>query len=502
VTSARWPRHPLLYEINTRVWLRELSARAGRPLTLAEVPAEEIDTLAGRGFDAVWLMGVWTTGPGPRSVARRPELRAEWERALPDVTEEDIVGSPYAVTAYDVSPRLGGQDALAALRARLAAKGLRLFLDFVANHTALDHPRTLAQPEAFVRGTAEDLRREPTAFFRTAAGEVLAHGRDPLFPPWIDTAQVHYGARAGRDFMRETLLTIAEQCDGVRCDMAMLLLPEVLERTWGARLGAGWVRESFWSEAIPEVLDRHPGFRFLAEVYWGLEERLQGEGFHFTYDKTLYDRLRAGDTPGVRSHLAAPPRFQERCCRFVENHDERRAVTAFGLQESLSAAAVTLCAPGMRLLHEGQLEGRAVRLPVQLARRPAEPVDETVRSFYERLLGLLGQPTLKDGRAEPLTVRRAGPEDATAEELIALAWRDRPGAPRFVVVVNLGAGRAYGRLPLAAEDVSPAPRWTLRDLSDGESYLRETAELIDPGLFVALDGRRSHLFELSPATTT
>src|SRR6185436_1908171 len=115
----------------------------------------------------------------------------------------------------------------------------------------------------------------------------------------------------GRDFKRETLLAIAEQCDGVRCDMAMLLLPDVMEKTWGSRLGPDWIRTSFWREAIPEVLGRQTGFRFLAEVYWDLEERLHGEGFHFTYDKTLYDRLRAGDAAGVRARLAAPASFQD-----------------------------------------------------------------------------------------------------------------------------------------------------------------------------------------------
>ena len=119
---------------------------------------------------------------------------------------------------------------------------------------------------------------------------------------------------------------IADRCDGVRCDMAMLLLPEVIARTWGGRSqpadGAAPVEAPFWPEAIAAVQTRRPDFLFLAEVYWDLEWELQQEGFDYTYDKRLYDRLRAGDAAGVRAHLSAGLDFQRRCARFLENHDE------------------------------------------------------------------------------------------------------------------------------------------------------------------------------------
>src|SRR6186997_2091213 len=107
--AIRWPRYPLVYEINTRVWLRELSARHGRTVTLATVPAQELAPLAALGFDAAWLMGVWTTGPEPVWVARNDAvMRAEYARALPDVTDDDIIGSPYAISRYEVADEIGG----------------------------------------------------------------------------------------------------------------------------------------------------------------------------------------------------------------------------------------------------------------------------------------------------------------------------------------------------------------------------------------------------------
>ena len=495
--AAGWPRHPVVYEINTRVWVRELSAEAGRRLTLDTIPIEEIEAIATRGFDAVWLMGVWTTGLAAIQLARADDrLRADYRRALPDLTNGDVIGSPYAVSRYQASADLGGPAALASVRAHLASYGLRLILDFVPNHTATDHGLLTESPQAYVRGTEDDIAYHPEAFYRTRGGMIFAHGRDPSFPPWRDTAQIDFGHRAGRAAMLAQLQTVAMQCDGVRCDMAMLVLPEVIERTWADRLGADWIRESFWLEAIPAVRSRHPGFLFLAEAYWGLEWTLQQQGFDFTYDKTLYDRLLAGDAPGVRAHLAADPAFSLRCARFLENHDEPRAAAAFGVPDVFGPALVTSLASGMRLLHEGQLEGRRLRLPVQLGRRPQESLDESVRAFYARLLAVLGEPVLHEGTFVPLEVRPAGEGDRSYDSLVAFAWReaDEEGAPRLVVVVNLSREPAWARIPLAAAGFVPGAAYRLLDRLDGAAYPRPGEELCGPGLLVALRPRQSHLF--------
>ena len=132
--------------------------------------------------------------------------------------------------------RLGGPDGLAAARAALAERGLGLILDFVPNHVAPDHPWTRAHPEYFVRGSDEDLERDPASFVR-ADGGVLANGRDPYFPAWPDVVQLNAFSPELRAAATETLGAIAAQCDGVRCDMAMLMMNDVFERTWGDRAG-------------------------------------------------------------------------------------------------------------------------------------------------------------------------------------------------------------------------------------------------------------------------
>ena len=495
--SVRWPRYPLVYEINTRVWLNDLSVRHGRKVTLATVPAEELAPIGRLGFDAVWLMGVWTTGPDPTWIARNDgPLRAEYARALPDVTEEDVIGSPYAISRYEVADEIGGPGGLQVIRARLASQGVRVILDVVPNHTARDHRLVRESPDAYIRGDTEDLARDPRSFFRTRHGAIIAHGRDPYFPAWTDTAQVNFASREGRDAMRDTLLRIAGQCDGLRCDMAMLVLPDVFARTWEGRLGPAPILDSFWREAIPAVIARHPRFLFLAEAYWGLEDRLHEDGFHFSYDKELYDLLRNRDAAGVRHHLRRPAAFQDRSARFVENHDEARAVTAFG-RMTRAAAVTTFCAPGLRLFHEGQLQGRRVRIPVQLGRRPDEPVDGDLVDFYARLLAVLQQPLFKEGAFRAVDVRQAGPADHTNDAMVAATWRSpRDPVPRtFLVVSNLAGAKGYARIPL--DGFRAGQPYRVLDHVDGRAYERDGGELPDPGLFVALEAYQPHGLEIT-----
>src|SRR5262245_27457681 len=269
-------------------------------------------------------MGVWQRSPAGLAIALQNDGNlADFRRALPDCTKEDTDGSPYCVRRYDPAARFGGRAGLAGARLELAQRGIRLLLDFVPNHVAPDHPWATEHPEYFVAGSAEDLRRHPEAFL--GVGEhVFARGRDPYFPPWGDVLQLDAFSGPLRQAALETLAGIAAQADGVRCDMAMLLLNDVFARTWGARVGPPPATE-YWAPIIAAVKERHPHFRFIAEAYWNLEGALLAQGFDYCYDKVLYDRLVHGGAGGVREHLHAEPAYQSHLLRFIENHDEPRA---------------------------------------------------------------------------------------------------------------------------------------------------------------------------------
>ena len=187
------------------------------------------------------------------------------------------------------------------------------------NHVAPDHPWVTSNPELFVRGDEHDIHADPAGWL-AAAGQVLAHGRDPYFPPWPDVVQLNAFSPAMRAATADTLAGIADQCDGIRCDMAMLMINQVFAKTWGSRAGHEPAQE-FWPAVIGELRARHPDTVLVAEAYWDLEWELQNQGFGFCYDKRLYDRIIGQDAFAVRDHLHADLSYQSRLVRFLENHE-------------------------------------------------------------------------------------------------------------------------------------------------------------------------------------
>jgi glycosidase len=489
-------RYSSLYQINTRVWLTELSQNLGRPATLDDIPDTELDALAARGFDWIWLLSVWQTGPEAQGVSRsNPEWRREFHETLSDLRDEDIPGSGFAITGYTVHANLGGDAALARVRERLNRRGLKLMLDFVPNHMGLGHPWVETNPEHFVFGTELDLARAPQNYTwvkRNAGDLLLAYGRDPYFAGWPDTLQLNYANPATQEAMIVELLKIAGQCDGVRCDMAMLVLPEVFERTWGQRAPL------FWPQATQRVRDRVPGFTFMAEVYWDLEWTLQQQGFNYAYDKRLYDRLRESRRAGTRSvreHFHAGLSYQDKLARFLENHDERRAAATFPPDIHKAAAVITFLSPGLRFFHQGQFEGRRIRISPHLGRGPSEPVDQDLSDFYNRLLTILRQPAFRDGQWQLLECAPGWDGNESHDSFLVFAWR-ASHCDRFVVAVNYAPsqGQCHVHLPFAGLG---GRKWRLQDQLSGANYDWNGDDLQGRGLFLDMAAWQACIFSVS-----
>ncbi|MGH7184610.1 MAG: alpha-amylase family glycosyl hydrolase, partial [Nitrospiraceae bacterium] len=436
---------------------------------------------------------VWQTGPAGQRVSRsNHEWRREFEETLPDLREDDIAGSGFAITGYTVHSDLGGDAALARLRERLRKRGLKLLLDFVPNHTGLDHPWVEDHPEYYVAGSELDLARAPQNYTwaRRKGGDLLlAYGRDPYFSSWPDTLQLNYGNPATQKAMIGELIKIVGQCDGVRCDMAMLVLPDVFERTWGMHA------QLFWPNATKRVREQSPGFCFMAEVYWDLEWTLQQQGFDYTYDKRLYDRLREDHARPVRDHLRAELNYQKKMARFLENHDEPRAAATFSPDVHEAAAVVTFLSPGLRFFHQGQFEGRRKRISPHLVRGPEEGTDDRLHQFYERLLAVLRQPVVRDGQWQLLECLPAWEGNGTSEGFIASSWQTRDGQRRLIAVNFSGQqSQCYVRLPfqnVASRTVR------LKDQMSDASYDRDGNDLLSRGLYLDLPAWGYHVFEMS-----
>ena len=264
------------------------SRELGRPATLDDLPDAWIDRIAGLRLrlrlDARRLddrpggpRGLTVAGRLAGGIPPRPARRDRRRHRRLAVRHQALRGPP------GIRRRsCAGSVASPAQRARAAA----LILDFVPNHVALDHPFAVEHPEFLISGTQEQLDREPRNFVRLADSPIFAHGRDPYFSGWPDPSSSHHRRPALRDAMAAELVAMAARCDGLRCDMAMLVLPDVFTKTSG-RLDAPWdVSDAFWTLAIRGVKEHHPGFVFMAEAYWGLEWTLQCQGFDYTYDKT------------------------------------------------------------------------------------------------------------------------------------------------------------------------------------------------------------------------
>lgn len=488
-------KYPRLLELNSRIWIK----RFGKNATLADVPDSQIDFWKSIGYNYIWLMGVWNNNKKViDEYCFEPDLIKSYTDALKDWHKDDVIGSPYSIDKYEINNLLGTKKDLLDFKKRLNEAGIFLVLDFVCNHFSAKSSLIWTNKEIFLPADEYIFKNDPYTFYPSPANdnEYLAHGRDPLFPPWKDTVQINFYEPAARKFLTNILLDLTELCDGVRCDMAMLPLNNIFFNTWiGVLKKYGYERpeKEFWEEAISMVKSKRDDFVFIAETYWDLEWQLQKLGFDFTYDKRLTDRLVAGDVNSIRDHFQAEEEYQNKSVRFLENHDEDRAIIKLGRERSLAAAVIMSTIPGVAFYFDGQCDGKKIKLPVQLGREPEEKQDEKIKEFYRNLFNITKAKIFRMGKWQLLETIPVSASDKSNENLLAWEWRLEDEIR--IVVVNYNNSTARCRLKFDISSIQD--EIVLKDLMNNNIYKRSLHEISEKGLFVELKSFNSHIFQVS-----
>ncbi|MEJ5351440.1 MAG: alpha-amylase family glycosyl hydrolase [Melioribacteraceae bacterium] len=484
--------NPSIYEINTRVFIK----RFGNETKLKDIPKNYWDYFIQKKFDYIWLMGLWKTCKSTiNKYCFEDYLIQNYKRALKDWKTEDVIGSPYSIDVYEVNPDIGNFEMLLELKTFLNKNNIGLILDFVPNHFSADSQLIKTNPSFFLSVDRDTFERDSNTFYKPFDDEekYYAHGRDPFFPAWQDTIQVNYFSKDVRKYFKEVLTNLTKYCDGVRCDMAMLGLNNVFKNTWAGvidRCENELITTEFWSEIISEVKKVRIDFIFIGEVYWNLEKDLQELGFDFTYDKSLLDIFKAGNAFNIYEHLKLDEEYQKKLVRFIENHDEERAVVSLGKEKSKAAAIVISTIPGMHLYYDGQFEGRKVKLPVQLGREPEEFVQKDLKEFYNNLLNITSNEIFKNGTWKLLDVLPSWEGNHTFTNILAWQWELK--SQRCLVAVNYADTISSCRIKL---DVRNYPEtFEIKDLLNNQTYYRLAEEVYHIGLYVELRPYQAHIF--------
>ena len=488
-----------LLELNTRQWLNTFQQTISPNFKLIDIPIKVWKEFFESGFDYLWLMGIWETDPPDDQIFAKKNLSEEFNTVLPNWQSKDYVSSPYSIKDYTINSTLGETKELLEIKHTLNDCGLKLILDFVPNHFGRTTPLLKQNPQYFIYSSQKP--EENALLYENIDDKWFFHGKDPYFDPWIDTFQLNYYESATRKLMADILLRIAQFCDGVRCDMAMLILTDIIEKTWGWYLDKhGYLQPEteFWKEAISKVKEHFPAFIFIAEAYWDLEWTLQQLGFDYTYDKRLYDRLRNSTVDEICSHLLADLTYQSKLVRFIENHDEPRAVVIFGKEKSLAAASIIGTLPGMRMYHLGQLDGNKIKYSLFLNRSQNESMDNTVQLYYKKLLAFSSHQEVQEGSWQLLDRYPVSDSDISWKNILSWIWKLNVNDKMSLVVVNYSSDTSQARIKINISDLTGKQDFLiLIDEANNMTYKRDIKELVELGLYVKLASYQVHLFKIS-----
>eukprot|EP01029_Cantina_marsupialis_P008916 TRINITY_DN2089_c0_g1_i1.p1 TRINITY_DN2089_c0_g1~~TRINITY_DN2089_c0_g1_i1.p1 ORF type:complete len:535 (+),score=149.07 TRINITY_DN2089_c0_g1_i1:81-1685(+) len=516
--AASAPKNPFMLEISTRPFLYGLSQYYGRDIKLRDIPDGELKAIKDQGYDMVWMMGMWKLGQyGLNHDRTDSNLLKSFSHTLPGYTQDDIIGSPYAITEYVVNPDIGSEYDLQVFRKRLHSMGLLLMLDFVPNHSAVDSPYVSSNPEWYVH--APDGDHDPSKY-KQIGDSWIAYGSDVYSGQWTDVLQFNWwNPDFVENFVTPTLKKIARLADGVRCDMSMLVLNDVFEKSWGSIIGPhGYYRPSYepWKRVLGKAKDVNPNFVVIAEAYvYGITKPaedifLRNVGFDFTYEKQVLDRLKQQHPDWLKGWLNWRKNDLDKGVHFVENHDEdRAAATLGGKSQALSGAQVAFTLPGMRMAFHGERYGYKNKLDVHLRRAAYEEIDFVFQKQYDNLMRVIaGDYMMKNGTWEMLNIptnkfaemsenhyeneNEADGGAVWAPEKL-LSWRWYSNGMKRMVVANFNNDRTSGNIQV---DISGNGMKVVKELLSGQVWKRDAQTMRD-GFYMEIPAWSCQIVEYS-----
>ena len=552
-----WMPRTVMIAKSTYVWLDQLSKQYGRHIyRLDHIPNEELDVLARRGFNALWLIGLWERSRASQKIKQM-------------MGNPDAVASAYSLLDYSIAEDLGGESAYMDLRSRAGARGIRLASDMVPNHMGIDSHWVINHPDWFLSlphppypaytfngpdvsndGHVE-IKIEDHYFDKTDAAVVfrrvdrwsgdtryIYHGNDGTSFPWNDTAQLNYLKAEVREGVAQTILHVARMFPIIRFDAAMTLTKLHYQRLWFPEPGTGGAIPSraehgltkeefdkampteFWRDLVDRVAREVPGTLLLAEAFWLLEGYfVRTLGMHRVYNSAFMNMMRDEENANYRSviknTLEFDPEVLKRYVNFMNNPDERTAVDQFGKGDKYFGVCTMMAAfPGLPMFGHGQLEGYSEKYGMEYRRAyKDEKADPWLIARHEReITPLLHRRRLFAEVDNFLLYDFYTDTGHVNEDVYAIS--NRRGDERVVVIYNNRYSDTRGWIRQSAAYMDKGSN-SLRQKTIGESfglstdhkayvafrdaftgleYLHRSSELANKGLYFELGAYKSQVY--------
>jgi hypothetical protein len=484
-----WMPRTVLLAKSTLVWLYQLSQKYGRPIErLDQVPDEELDELARRGFTGLWLIGLWERSTASRTVK-------QW------TGNPEAAASAYSLDDYDIAGELGGWGGLTNLRERCFRRGIRLGSDMVPNHTGIDSRWVMERPDRFLQlseppfpaytfnggnlSSREGIgiyledhyysRSDAAVVFKrvdfnTGDTRYIYHGNDGTSMPWNDTAQIDFLNPEAREAVIRTILGVCQQFSIVRFDAAMTLAKRHIQRLWYPEPGRGGdiasraehglsadefnrrIPNEFWREVVDRCAAEAPHTLLLAEAFWMMEGYfVRTLGMHRVYNSAFMNMLKNEENAKyratVKNTLEFDPEILKRFVNFMNNPDEETAAAQFGKGDKYFGICTLLVTmPGLPMFGHGQIEGFEEKYGMEYRRsyRDEKPDRALIDRHEREIFPLMKKRYLFSGSADFCLFDLCNPDGSVNENVFA--YTNRAGNERALVVYNNAYSAASGRI--------------------------------------------------------